>query len=166
MRLHLWTICYANIKLAGRLGIEPRFAESKAAVLPLDDLPMNWLPVFDSNELGQNRLTVAPCYTGFGWPVGNRTLIGRLSSACFTTKLQANIQCQSHSYLTGCLTFSTDGRFRSVVRSNWWAGAVTIHSLKDEFYRPTARTTSFTCPKLAVPHAVGTNVLDIRRDLS
>ena len=47
-----------------------------------------------------------------------------------------------------------------------WAGAVTIHSLKDGFYRPTARTTSFTCPKLAVPHAVGTNVLDIHCDLS
>ena len=28
----------------------------------------------------------------------------------------------------------------------WWAGAVTIHSLKDGFYRPTAETISFTCP--------------------
>jgi hypothetical protein len=27
-----------------------------------------------------------------------------------------------------------------------WAGAVTIHSLKDGFYRPTARTTGFTYP--------------------
>ena len=41
VRLHLWTICYTTSKkLAGRLGIEPRFAESKAAVLPLDDLPI------------------------------------------------------------------------------------------------------------------------------
>ena len=132
--------CVPHYELAGRLGIEPRFAESKAAVLPLDDLPMNWLPVFDSNELGQNRLTVAPCYTETGWPVGNRTLVKRLSSAYSTIELQA-------------------------IRI-WWAGAVTIHSLKDEFYRPTARTTSFTCPKLAVPHAVGTNVLDIHCDLS
>ena len=36
----------------------------------------------------------------------------------------------------------------------WWAGAVTIHSLKDGFYRPTAETISFTCPKLAAPHVL------------
>ena len=75
-----------------------------------------------------------------GWPVGNRTLVKRLSSAYSTIELQA-------------------------IRI-WWAGAVTIHSLKDGFYRPTARTTGFTYPKLAVPHAVGTNVLDIHCDLS
>ena len=57
-----------------------------------------------------------------GWPVGNRTLVKRLSSAYSTIELQA-------------------------IRI-WWAGAVTIHSLKDGFYRPTARTTSFTCPLL------------------
>ena len=66
MRLHLWTICYTTSKLAGRLGIEPRFAESKAAVLPLDDLPI------------------------IGWPVGNRTLVKRLSSAYSTIELQAS----------------------------------------------------------------------------
>ena len=29
-----------GLKLAGRLGIEPRLRASKAPVLPLDDLPM------------------------------------------------------------------------------------------------------------------------------
>ena len=29
------------MSIAGRLGIEPRFTASKAAVLPLDDLPIN-----------------------------------------------------------------------------------------------------------------------------
>ena len=57
-----------------------------------------------------------------GWPVGNRTLVKRLSSAYSTIELQA-------------------------IRI-WWAGAVTIHSLKDGFYRPTARTTGFTYPLL------------------
>ena len=31
---------YVTYSLAGRLGIEPRFTASKAAVLPLDDLPL------------------------------------------------------------------------------------------------------------------------------
>ena len=31
--------------------------------------------------------------------------------------------------------------------------------LKDGFYRPTARTTSFTYPKLADPHIIGSNVV-------
>ena len=31
--------CFLNYQ-AGRLGIEPRFTASKAAVLPLDDLPI------------------------------------------------------------------------------------------------------------------------------
>jgi hypothetical protein len=30
----------SGMRFAGRLGIEPRFTASKAAVLPLDDLPM------------------------------------------------------------------------------------------------------------------------------
>lgn len=30
----------------------------------------------------------------------------------------------------------------------WWEGAVTIHSPKDGFYRPTARATGFTFPLL------------------
>jgi hypothetical protein len=31
-----------RVQLAGLHGFEPRYTESKSAVLPLDDSPMNW----------------------------------------------------------------------------------------------------------------------------
>lgn len=31
--------CLEIVLLAGRLGLEPRYADSESAVLPLDDLP-------------------------------------------------------------------------------------------------------------------------------
>ena len=46
------------------------------------------------------------------------------------------------------MLFSLGLSSMSRILDNWWEGAVTIHSLKDGFYRPTARTTSFTLPLL------------------
>ena len=96
---------------------------------------------------------------------GNDPSAFELSAQCSTSELN-DYYSVPVSQLFDWLSDIHDGLLHSVVRSNWWAGAVTIHSLKDGFYRPTAETISFTYPKLAVPHAVGTNVLDIHCDLS
>lgn len=88
-------------ELAGERGFEPRPEVSKTSILPLDDSPIDRCEEKDSNLHGacvSSRFTATllpDAFTSFailaiGWPVGNRTLIGRLSSACFTIKLQAS----------------------------------------------------------------------------
>jgi hypothetical protein len=39
----LFILLNLSLNLAGRLGFEPRSAESKAAILPLDDLPIKFI---------------------------------------------------------------------------------------------------------------------------
>ena len=49
-----------RVQLAGRQGFEPQYAESKSAVLPLDDLPMNRFAEAEVNTLPSRIERIPP----------------------------------------------------------------------------------------------------------